>query len=217
MTALFISAFIVGFSGALMPGPMFTATVSESMKRGFRAGPLIVLGHAIPEIVLLLLVLAGIGDWLTQDAVRGVLGTAGGALLGIMGVQMTITSRKAVQEALAPTADRAPGKRGGPVLLGILTSIAHPYWTLWWATIGLGYAAMAMERGWMGLVVFYVGHVLSDLAWFSFVSFTVASGRRICPPGVYRAVIIACGATLLIIGAWFLRMGLTAWQMMQPA
>ncbi|MDD4171883.1 MAG: hypothetical protein PHQ94_06555 [Syntrophomonas sp.] len=37
--ALFVTAFIVGLSEAMMPGPLLTATIAESMRHGFPAGP----------------------------------------------------------------------------------------------------------------------------------------------------------------------------------
>ena len=40
-------AFVVALSGAMAPGRVLTITISETLKRGFKAGPLIVLGHAI--------------------------------------------------------------------------------------------------------------------------------------------------------------------------
>lgn len=43
------TSFVIGFSGALVPGPLFVVTVMESTKRGYIAGPLIVIGHAITE------------------------------------------------------------------------------------------------------------------------------------------------------------------------
>jgi hypothetical protein len=38
--AIFLTSLLVGFSGALMPGPVFAVTVSESPRRGARTGPL---------------------------------------------------------------------------------------------------------------------------------------------------------------------------------
>ncbi len=56
-----ITSFAVGLSGALVPGPMLTVTISDSLKRGFIAGPLIVIGHYIAELALILLIFAGLG------------------------------------------------------------------------------------------------------------------------------------------------------------
>ena len=203
---IFWSTFVITFSGALTPGPVLTATISEVMKRGFRAGPLIVLGHAILEMALLVAVLAGLAQWITREAVKGGLGLVGGGMLIAMGVQMALTAKKAVEEALGGKGDPATAIRG-PVLTGILTSVSNPYWILWWASIGLTLVAAAMERGWPGLVSFYSGHILSDLAWYSLVSAAVASGRRICPPWVYRTLFILCGLALVGLGAFFFGSG----------
>ena len=183
-----------------------TATISEVMKRGFRAGPLIVLGHAILEMALLAAVVGGLAGWLARVSVMGVLGVVGGGMLVAMGVQMALTAEKAVEEALRGGADPATAIRG-PVLTGIITSVSNPYWILWWATIGLALVAKAMECGGPGLAVFYSGHILSDLAWYSVVSAAVASGRRICPPWVYRALFVFCGLALVGLGAFFFGSG----------
>jgi len=45
-----ITSFVVALSGALMPGPLLTVTVGEATRRGFWAGPLIILGHGILEM-----------------------------------------------------------------------------------------------------------------------------------------------------------------------
>jgi threonine/homoserine/homoserine lactone efflux protein len=199
---LFWSAFVVALSGAMMPGPVLTATISEVMKRGFFAGPLIILGHAILEITLLVAVVAGLGPWITKDSTMGILGIGGGVLLVLMGLHMAVTAKKAAEQAIRSKADPRTAVRG-PVLTGILMSLSNPYWALWWATIGLNYAALALQSGLPGLASFYSGHILSDLAWYSLVSAAVVSGRRICPPFVYTILIAACGLILVGLGVYF--------------
>ena len=199
---LFWSAFVVALSGALMPGPVLTATISEVMKRGFKAGPLIVAGHAILEIALLTAVVAGLGPWITRNTTMGVVGIGGGVLLVLMGIQMAVTTGKAADSAMSSRADPASAIRG-PVLTGILTSLSNPYWALWWATIGLNFAAIALKNGLAGLASFYTGHILADLAWYSLIAAAVASGRKICPRGVYVALITVCGIVLVALGIYF--------------
>lgn len=203
---LFWSAFVVGLSGAMMPGPVLTATISEVMKRGFRAGPLIVLGHAVLELCVLAALVAGLGPWIRQDVVMGALGVAGGTLLVVMGAQMALTAGAATRAALSATPDPRTAVRG-PVITGILTSVSNPYWTIWWATVGLNYAGLALEQGRLGLASFYSGHILSDFAWYSIVAAAVASGRRVCPAWLYQSLIVACGLVLVGLGSYFAAMG----------
>jgi len=190
-----------------MPGPLLTATVSETLKRGVVAGPLIIVGHALLELGLVLALVAGLGKWLLQGPVMGGLGLVGGAILLLMGVWMALTSRRAAEEAVGARASREPAL-GGPILAGVLTSVANPYWTIWWATVGLSYAAVSLQRGATGLSCFYAGHIAADFAWYGLVAAAVASGRKIFPQVVYRAVLVGCGFVLIGLGVWFLRFGL---------
>ena len=53
LALIFGSSFVIALSGALMPGPLLTATIAESSRRGFIAGPLLIGGHAILEMALI--------------------------------------------------------------------------------------------------------------------------------------------------------------------
>ncbi len=68
------TSFIVALSGALMPGPLLTVTVGEAARRGFWAGPLIMVGHSLLELALVLLLLVGLGAWLNQPVILGTVG-----------------------------------------------------------------------------------------------------------------------------------------------
>ncbi len=47
LPALFVTVFIAGLSGAMMPGPLTTLTLAHAGRLGARAGPLATLGHAV--------------------------------------------------------------------------------------------------------------------------------------------------------------------------
>lgn len=201
LLTIFAGAFVVGLSGAMAPGPVLTVTISETLKRGFRAGPLIVLGHAILEIILLLLIVAGLGPFFQHPIVTTVFLSAGGAVLLWMGGRMIATNKRTTEEALHAEGTASPY---GPVLAGIVLSVSNPFWIIWWATIGMGFITKSLEHGIGGLLCFYFGHILADLAWYSFVAFSVSAGRRLCPPKIYRVVFIACGVALMYLGGLFI-------------
>lgn len=206
---LFGSAFIIGLSGAMMPGPMLTATIADAMRRGFWAGPLIVLGHAALELTLLTAMAAGLAPWLRSGLFLGILGVGGGLLLlrmaaGLARDARTIAGTLSATDWKNPPA--APGRLRS-VTDGVLLSLSNPYWTLWWATIGLNYMGIAARRGLPGFAAFYTGHILSDLVWFSLVATAVSAGRRICPPRGARAILRLCAGLLAGLGALFIGEG----------
>jgi threonine/homoserine/homoserine lactone efflux protein len=197
-----VSAFVVGLSGAMMPGPLLAVTISEAARRGARAGPLIVLGHMLLEAALVAVVALGFAAVLQRPRVVGVMALAGSAVLCWLGADMVRSAR-----GLSLEAETRRAVRLHPVTAGAVVSLSNPYWTIWWATIGISYIVMGLRFGLAGIVSFFAGHILADLAWYSLVSFGIARGRRFIPDTVYRALVVACGGFLLALGAWFCRRG----------
>jgi hypothetical protein len=82
---IFGGSFILALSGALMPGPLLIVTISESARRGFPAGPLLMTGHALPELLLVLAIIKGLGSYLRAPLVIGLIAFIGGIVLIWMG------------------------------------------------------------------------------------------------------------------------------------
>lgn len=199
---LLVTSFLVGLTGALSPGPLLTVTVSESVRRGFWAGPLVVLGHCLLEIALIVALVMGLQELLKFNGVKGTIGILGGLFLLWLGYQML---RDAYRDSLDITlsGEGKSMKWGGPVLAGLLASLSNPYFVLWWATVGAAYVFVSLEYGWLGLVLFTAGHISSDLLWYSLVSFAVARGRRYIGHNFYRGLLGACGVFLVGLALYF--------------
>ncbi|MCF8011883.1 MAG: LysE family translocator [Clostridiales bacterium] len=209
LSYIFITSFLVGLSGAMMPGPLLTVTITESTRRGFKAGPFLILGHGLLEVVLVIALSLGLAAFLTRDTVTTVIAFVGGAFLLWMGWDM---ARAAYQNKV--TLDGGGENNEGvltgslhPVWTGILVSLANPYWVIWWATIGLGYITMSLKLGTPGLLAFFSGHILADLAWYSFIAAGIVAGKQLLSPRVYRGIILVCGGFLVFLGGSFIYYG----------
>jgi threonine/homoserine/homoserine lactone efflux protein len=204
LIGIFLSSLGIGLSGALMPGPMLSVTIAEAYKKGFWAGPLIVLGHAIPEFILMVLFSLGLNKFINNNTVKGVIGIVGGAFLAFLAVKIFIEVRKGITIDL--TARREIG--WGPVVAGVWTSVSNPGWIIWWATIGAKYILLSLDHGIVGLAFFFVGHEMADLLWYSLVSFLVSRGRGRISDRVYHGVLYACAAMVLFFAAFFIYNGI---------
>lgn len=203
LLTIFCTSFILALSGALMPGPLLTVTVSESSRRGALVGPMMIFGHGLLELVLVVALLSGLAPILVRDDVFIFISLSGGAVLLWMGTTML---RSLSQLSLE---DRPQNSRSrNLVLAGIVLSAANPYWLIWWASIGLGYIMYAMKFGIMGIAAFFWGHILADLAWYSLISYGIAKGRRFFSDNLYRKLIGGCAVFLLAFSCWFLYGGI---------
>jgi len=88
LLAIFWTAFLIGLSGALVPGPVLSVTIREAGRRGTKAGPLITLGHGIAEIAITIALVAGLSAFINNPTLRKVVAIAGGAVLCYMGMSM---------------------------------------------------------------------------------------------------------------------------------
>lgn len=203
LLTIFASSFVIALSGALMPGPLLTATISESSRRGFIAGPLMIGGHAILELALVAALLAGLAPILQLPAVFVAAALIGSLILLRMAFGML---RSLPQLHLNWEGDAR--RLNHPVVSGILMSIANPYWLIWWATIGLGYILYSWRFGFWGVAFFFAGHILADLAWYSLIAAAVAGGKHFLTDRMYRGLIACCAVFLVVFAVYFIYAGL---------
>lgn len=195
---IFASSFVIALSGALMPGPLLTATISESSKRGFWAGPMMIAGHAILELALVIALFLGLAPFFQLPAVFVASALGGAVILVWMAVGM-LRALPTLSLSFKPE----QRKINHPVLSGILTSLSNPYWMIWWATIGIGYIFYSWQFGLWGIVFFFAGHISADLVWYSFISGAVARGRHLLTDRLYRGLIAVCAVFLMGFAGYF--------------
>jgi threonine/homoserine/homoserine lactone efflux protein len=207
LVVIALSSFVIGLSGAMSPGPLLTITIAETLKRGNPwIGPLIILGHAVLELALVIAIIAGLGSILLLRGVKTTLFIVGGFLLFALSV-LTFRAGNSPPDTKPQTAKPSGNFLTLPII-GIVGSLSNPYWTIWWATIGLGYMAVAIKFGWPGVMAFFIGHILSDFAWYTIVSVALSKGRKIISAKWYKRALQACAAVLFVFALIFLYVGI---------
>ena len=186
--------FGVGLSGALAPGPTLLATISGAVRHGLLVGGRVAAGHLLVEGVLAIALVLGIAPLVLSQRM-GIAVVGGAALVGF-GL-LTLQSARTASLVAPAGAD----ERVGPFLAGVLTSVANPYFWLWWATLGGALLASALARGPGDAAFYLVGHGAADLGWLLLVGAAVARGSAFLPDRAYRLLLGACGVALVAIGA----------------
>jgi threonine/homoserine/homoserine lactone efflux protein len=88
LIGVFFQSLLIGYSGSLMPGPLLTYTINQSIKVGVRAGVLIILGHALLELATVVVLFLGLGTFLSTNIAQIIIGIAGGIVLILFGASM---------------------------------------------------------------------------------------------------------------------------------
>jgi len=203
---LFTGAFVTALSGALMPGPVLSATIHQASRHGPLAGVMIALGHCIPEIALVSALFFGAMTFIEKnDTFLAVIGLVGGTVLMLLAFSMARYRPKSVG---AEEEVRRGGRWIEPLAAGAITTISTPPFYWWWAAVGLPLMADAREHAVIGFGVFYVGHMLADVAWFGFVGAAIARGRTIAGGAAVQWLVRACALFMAGLGAWFVASGL---------
>ncbi|MDP4092227.1 MAG: LysE family transporter [Bacillota bacterium] len=204
MIQLFFTSVVIGYSGALMPGSLLTYTIDKSIKSGVKSGLLISLGHSVLEFFLVILLLFGIGKYLGTSAAKTAIGIVGGGFLSYLGIRMV---RDAILNRLELNIEESHDTSGNKSLLlgGALISASNPYFIFWWAVVGLGLILNSYKSfGILGVLVFYIGHIFTDISWYTFISYIVAKTRKLINIRIYRVVIILLGGFMVFFGLSFL-------------
>ncbi len=189
--------FAMGMTGALVPGPMLFATIDTSLKKGWKAGPEIFIGHAILEFLVCILIIFGITA--VSDNTVMTISILGGATLIMFGI-LTMRNAKGAADSMHEHGNAS----SNPVLAGIITSASNPYFWLWWLAAGSALVLRGLEISLLAAAMFMIGHWLADLGYFTFVSTSFSKGKKLMSPKVYERVLMSCGLFLVLFGSWFI-------------
>ena len=195
---LFIVSFTIALSGALAPGPLLATVIAQSFRHGAKTAPLIMLGHAALEAVLMGLIVLGIAPLVSSAAVMRAIALAGALVLCYFGIRLLVSVPR-----LRMDTESSPATASHLVLMGITVSLSNPYWTVWWLTIGLSLVLAAKQQGWLAIIIFFLGHVSADFGWYGIVSVGISRGRKSFSDKTYRAAIAACAVALIGFALYF--------------
>jgi len=205
---LFVWSFGVAIGPVISPGLVSAAVVTEGMRRGFRVGPLVSTGHALTELVMVGALALGMGQVLEHPVSAAAIGLLGGLFVLWMGGTMGWGAVRRVSKL--PRAVEGAGFESGRSLigLGIATTVSNPFWYLWWIGVGGGYVLMTRQQGLISLAAFYLGHILADYIWNTFLASVVGSGRRWLTDTAYQVLLLVCGLFLVYTGLRFIWAGM---------
>ena len=196
--ALFlIKAVGISLSGVMAPGAVTAATVACGT-RSRHAGALIAVGHGIVEFPLMLLIMAGMGKIFQISAVKITIGLAGGFFLLWMAWQLWRESGEMSNQ------NSNKYQQKGPIVSGIILTIANPYFLLWWATLGLALANQAIELGRIAFALFAIIHWLCDLIWLEALSWATFKGGQLIGTRHLHRVLQFCAVMLFFFAVMFL-------------
>ena len=207
MLEIFVFSFLVALTGALSPGPLLTFTIYKSLKqkRGYLAAIYILLGHATIEFALIIALLAGASLIFQNIIFLTLVGFIGGMFLVIYGIFAIRGVLKTDFETNFTLDENiVKGYKGNSYVGGILVSLSNPFWTFWWAVVGLSLMvsfditlSMPIE-----MLLFFIGHELGDIVWYLPISLFVYYGGKTLNPKIYKYVLIGCGVFMIVFGIY---------------
>jgi threonine/homoserine/homoserine lactone efflux protein len=208
LVEIFFGAMIVGFSGALTPGPMLTLVISSTAEKGFWTSFFIVVGHALLELLVVAAFFMGLLRYLENPLIAKIIGIVGGVFLLYLGVDIIISvfRKKFTIDFKSMVKKRTMNARstGIIVLKGILVSLMNPYWYIWWISIGAAFIIKSVKFNVGGVTAFFTGHISADFIWYLFIGFLISTGRRFLNQKIYNGILIACSVFLFYLGIRFI-------------
>lgn len=202
ITGLFWTGFAIGLSGALLPGPLLAFTLKESLKYGIKTGLLVISGHIFVEIVVVIMIIAGLLKFLSSSIFMGTAGIAGAAVLFFMGV--ALLKQKDIQF------DTVSEKTYGPAIGGIVLTVFNPGFPIWWGAVGYNMLREGLRIGGnTGLLSILCGHWLADLGWYTVVAVAVTLGKElILRRKVYPVIKLVMALFMFVLCVYLLISGI---------
>jgi threonine/homoserine/homoserine lactone efflux protein len=167
------------------------------------AGLYIILGHALLEGILILILLTGLYILFQNVILLFLIGIIGGSLLFLYGL-LTLKNikNKDFEIEFSTLNNKKREVHRNSFLGGIILSLSNPYWILWWSVTGLSLMINLNVTilNPIALLLFFLGHELGDLVWYVPVSISVYLGGKSLRPSIYKWILIFSAVFMMVFG-----------------
>jgi threonine/homoserine/homoserine lactone efflux protein len=193
----------LGFIAGISPGPLMTLVLSESLRRGFRAGAITSMAPLISDTPVIILSLVALRQ--VPESFLAVLTLAGGGLVIFLGVR-TIAEARTLSEN-----DELGEAGGGDLLKAALVNLLNPHPWLFWITVGAPFLLQAWDQAPWQAVAFLASFTGLLVGTKVVIAWAAAHGRRFMTERWYRLVIGGCGVLLVGLGLLLGLRALSSW------
>lgn len=198
---ILLTGFVIGISGAMIPGPLTLFTISGTLKTNKFAGFKSISGHIIIELAIILVIFFGFNNLLMHKSFLQLVSVIGGMALITMGFILFVNSPKMKIAGIESKPDFDRGLVAG----GAIFSLLSPGFFIWWATIGFSTLIKAsLLMGIVGVVILTLGHWLADITWYGFLSYMVDKGKNYLSDKAYQNIMRFFSLALIFLGLSFL-------------
>lgn len=191
----------ISSSGALAPGPLSAATAAIGVKKGWKGGFMVSIGHLAVELPLVVLLAFFITASGQVEGIMKPLALVGGLFLLLFGY-LTLKSALEVSEI-------ARGEQKfSPFLTGVALSAFNPFFITWWAGVGSALISEAILLfGLIGIAILFASHIWIDFAFLSLLAYVTSfKGLTL---RAYKLLLIFLSSIVLFFGLDYLCFALT--------
>lgn len=191
MLSLILTALVLGFTYAAIPGPVNTESIRRTLKHGPKEGIAIQVGSLVGDIFWAIVGLSGAAFLLRFDAVTVVIGLIGAGILLRL-------AKDALAGAIRPHQVDATGMNGKSLPIGLAFGMANPAGIAFWS--GLGASVFGTrDPSLVAIAALVVAFGIGAVTWAVVAVGTSAWGGRRFGDRLNRAV----DAISAIVLGWF--------------
>jgi threonine/homoserine/homoserine lactone efflux protein len=190
-----ISGVVFGLSSGLIPGPLLTLVITETLKHGIREGikiSIVPLLSDLPIVLVTILILTRLSDIRPALGIISILGTI---FLFYLAIESLSFRGSEIDAEAKPQS----------VKKGVITNLLNPNPYIFWLSIGAPTVVKAMDIGLLSASLFIFSFYFSLVGSKIIVAFVTGRSRHFLKSGNFIYTIRALGLVLLIFAALFLK------------
>ena len=199
---ILLAGMMLGLSGGLMPGPLLTLVISETLKHGVRAGIKVSLAPLLTDAPIIFATITILRQLTDVHTVYGLIALGGAAVLIFFGVESLRYRGSNLQlETVSPKSLKK----------GILANIFNPSPYIFWMSIGAPMVLKAAKIQIPLAIGFVVGFYLLLVGSKIVVAIIVGKSRRFLKSAYYVYAIRILGIFLIGFALLFIKDSLSHW------